>query len=654
MTITRSQFGADRESHVAYRCVPSLGLVLYIATIVHAGVGDPQVRTNHPWYPGELASSTWERLFATQAELFERVTGRPPRSDEDRALAAWMWRNLHYAHGEEGAENLWGGGFRSGDNTTREYWTGLFAHGFGLCGTTHAQWTAELNALLGHRRSRTVGVAGHNAFEVFLKGGAYGNGQWALLDHDLSTVVFDPTGARLLSIDEIRRDLRRLTDSKFQPQRQRGWPLGGLHPDDPQAYAEFRVAEHLPGYSGPPPMIHLRRGEVLRRYFQPGLEDGKTFVFWGRNYRTGGIPGPERSRTWVNQPERFVGTPEGSGYRPGQARFGNAVYIYHPNFRDGSYREGVIAESDRDLVFEFQTPYIIGCTPPNDTDWGIYDAGGRNGLIIRGKAPVPVSVTIDRGATWQDAGTFSGMLDLTDHVKGHRQYWLKLGRPASQLADADLTIVTVCQSNPAMFPRLKDEGSEVTFAASQQALVSAGPNRPQAQPHVIDGGFDSPRVTLKLAPPRGHPCTRLYAAAHVASGNPPDPNIAYQIECSLDGGQTWQPVVKDWQIIRQGIEPPDFWSQSFCYGDSALPAGATGPVQVRFSNSGGKRYLRAEVHLAYAVPNEDRCRVTFAWSDHQGADRRAEHVFSAAGNQPWAIDTGRGVAMHWVEFAPLP
>ncbi len=296
-----------------------VAVTLALPLAASAGVGDPQIRTDHPWYPGELACSTFERLFATQAELFERVVGRLPQSDEDRALAAWMWRNLHYAHGEAAGENLWGDGFQSGDTTTRDYWTGMFAHGFGLCGTTHAQWTAELNALLGHGRSRTVGVVGHNACEVFLTGGPYGDGRWVLLDHDISTVVFDAAGSRMLSIEEIARDMR-LADPTFEPERQHGWPLGGLHPDDPQAYAQFNVVEHLPGYAGPPPMVHLRAGETLRRYFQPGLVDGETFVFWGRNYGTADIPGPERSRSWVNQPESFRNSTEGSGYREGQAR----------------------------------------------------------------------------------------------------------------------------------------------------------------------------------------------------------------------------------------------------------------------------------------------------------------------------------------------
>ena len=60
---------------------------------------------------------------------------------------------------------------RGKDLRPREYWTGLFGYGFGLCGTTHSQWTAEFEHLLGHGRGRGVGAAGHNAFEVFLQGG---------------------------------------------------------------------------------------------------------------------------------------------------------------------------------------------------------------------------------------------------------------------------------------------------------------------------------------------------------------------------------------------------------------------------------------------------------------------------------------------------
>jgi hypothetical protein len=87
-----------------------------------------------------------------------------------------------------------------------------------------------------------VGVEGHNSFEVFLTGGAYGPGRWALLDHDVSTVVFSPDGSRLLSIPEVQADRSRLTDRSFMPGKQHGWLVLGLHPGDGGVYRRYEVA----------------------------------------------------------------------------------------------------------------------------------------------------------------------------------------------------------------------------------------------------------------------------------------------------------------------------------------------------------------------------------------------------------------------------
>src|SRR5438477_4214126 len=108
-------------------------LLSFLPITARASSGDPQIKTDHPWYPGELSCSTFERLFKTQAEVYKRATTRGVESDEDKALASWYWRNLHYAHGEEGLQNCFAQGFAKGGGT-REYWTGLFAHGFALCG----------------------------------------------------------------------------------------------------------------------------------------------------------------------------------------------------------------------------------------------------------------------------------------------------------------------------------------------------------------------------------------------------------------------------------------------------------------------------------------------------------------------------------------
>jgi hypothetical protein len=621
-----------------------------VPLVALAGVGDPQIRTDHPWYPGELAMSTFDRLFATQAEQYTRVTGIDPKSDEDRALASWFFRNTHYAHGEEGAEDLWGAGFgKGGDSRSREYWTGLFAHGFGLCGTTHSQWVPELQALLGHGRARGVGVAGHNSFEAFLTGGSYGSGRWVMLDHDLSTVIFDESGEGLLGLDAISKSYKTLIRRDHLPERQRGWLVCGLHPGDGKSYASYGVAEYHAGYAGPPPMVHLRQGEKLRRYFQPGLEDGRTFVFWGRNYNAGGIPGPERPLTWVNQPEAMHGSTTGTPHQTGQARYANAVYTYQPDFKRAGYKEAVISEGAAQVTFEFRTPYIIAATPPDDSPWGVYKEGCRNGLVVNGKYTGPVAISTDAGATWHEA-EMRDRLDLTDHAKGFRQYRLRFGKPAAELRDSGLTITTVCQAAVGVLPRLKSGGARVEYAASGRSLISAGPTKPQAQAHIVSGGFDSPRVTLALATPRGEPIRAIHAAAHVASSAPPDPDIAYQIEYSPDGGKSWQPLVEDWRIQRQGAEPPDFWSQSLCYGSVDLPCAESKETQVRFRNNGGKRYLRAELHLEYKVPSDDALRVTYAWRDDAG-DHQQAHTFRIP--EPWHLPTGANTETRWVEFEPV-
>ena len=425
----------------------------------------------------------------------------------------------------------------------------------------------------------------------------------------------------------------------------------GLHPDDGSAYQRYDVAEYLAGYSGPPPMVHLRRGETLRRYFQPGLEKGSTFVFWGRNYKTGGIAGPERAETWVNQPEKMLNSRDGTGHHPGQAPYGNAVYVYRPDFTSNAYREGVIEEDEKHVVFEFYTPYIIGATPANDKPWGIYDAGCKNGLVLDGKADCDVSLSVDQGKTWQDCGKFVDGLDLTDHVKGRRQYFIRFETGAKKLEKTGLTMTTICQANASILPHLKDNGSQVRFQASRQAVVSAGPNLEQEKAHVVEGKFGTPKVTLELKTPRGEPVITIYAAAHIHSSNPPNPEVKYQIEASFDGGKTWKPLVKDWRIERRGDEPTDFWSQSMCYGSLKVNDQTASTIRIRFRNDGGKNYARCEAHLLYRTPGTDSTKVSFSWKDDGGV-RQAAHVFAKDKDLAWKVPTGKNVQTRWVEFEP--
>ena len=421
-----------------------------------------------------------------------------------------------------------------------------------------------------------------NAFEVFLSGEAYGKqGRWALLDHDLSTVIFDSEGKRLLGLGEIQSDVDRWIDREFKPEKQQGWLVCGLHPSDGASYRKYSVAEYLAGYAGPPPITHLRRGERMRRYFSPGLGDGKTFVFWGRNYNTDGIPGPERSRTWVNQPDNMFRSDTGTSHVNGQARYANVEYVYRPDFGSGDYREAVVQEDQNQIVFEFRTPYIIGASPPNDDAWGIYDDGCSNGLVLHGDARCRVAVSVNAGRTWSEPKTFKDGLDLTDLVKGRSQYWIRFEAGAAQLENSELTMRTVCQANVAVLPRLKNNGTTISYASGDATVESLGPESDLAKTFVTQGAFGEKAVTLTAKSRR--PLIEVYGAAHVASGSPPRDDVRYWIECSVDSGKNWEPIIADWSVSRRGEEPDDFWSQSFCYGSRKIHALTGQFIQIRFS-----------------------------------------------------------------------
>jgi hypothetical protein len=175
---------------------------------------------------------------------------------------------------------------------------------------------------------------------------------------------------------------------------------------------------------------------------------------------------------------------------------------------------------------------------------------------------------------------------------------------------------------------------------------------------VIKGRFDSPTVTLELTAPRGAEPLHVYAAAWQGSGNPPSADVKYAIDFSTDAGKTWTPIVKDWSIAHRPPEPADFWSQSFTWGDAAISAKSEkAPVRVRFTNTGGKPFHKAEAYLTYRVPQTLPTRVTFSWKDPSGQSQTASHSYaprqSPAEDATWHFDAGDKPQTEWVEIAPM-
>jgi hypothetical protein len=78
-----------------------------------------------------------------------------------------------------------------------------------------------------------------------------------------------------------------------------------------------------------------------------------------------------------------------------------------------------------------------------------------------------------------------------------------------------------------------------------------------------------------------------------------------------------------------------------------MPKNTASNVRVRFQNTGGKRYLRAEGHLLYPVSNT-ASKVTFAWTDSAGKHQETKLLDHC---ESWEISTQTQLKTKWVEIA---
>ena len=209
-----------------------------------------------------------------------------------------------------------------------------------------------------------------------------------MLDHDTSTVIFNLAGTALLSIPERSRPIN-VTSRTFKPNDSTaGWYRGCI-PTTLLAFTLVTIsAAYLSGYAGPPPMVHLRRGETLRRYLTPGLEHGKTFVFWVCNYNRGKIQGRNAISLGSNQLRRNAWSRDGTDGTIGRALWQRCLHLSARVLeRQLSRKESLTRVTTSDIRVP-DSLFDRSATPPNSKPYGIYETGCKNGLVLRGKASV--------------------------------------------------------------------------------------------------------------------------------------------------------------------------------------------------------------------------------------------------------------------------
>jgi len=645
----------------------AVGVGSLMVSVAYGVVADPQIMTDHPVYRGELACSTLDRNIADAYRVFQDRYGHQPRTDTEKLLALWAWKSEHYMHAsgntvylgpdnpdanKVGDELPWAGSNGWMDN--KDCQMNQFSFSFGLCYSVHAQMAALVGRALGDmRRVRCPEITGHTPFE------AYVDGRWALADFTMGLMVFDDDG-KPIGLSEIyaRQDAK---DSDWFTSPKRGGPYRfNMSPfgDRLDSYSRVRWQQPLFGYNAMPIVYTLRSGETFTRYLDPGLADGKTWVFWGRDYyNIMGKPkhGPFRNVTFLDDP------PIGDNRRGrGLAYYGNGAFEYTPALAGGAYREGAKLERDTVytdgalrgtsngavVVFEHTSPYIIAArsVKGGDREWDLLKEKCADGAIVSGQAvgDVPVKVSIDGGQIWQDVGTARGefKIDFTDVVKGRHTYLIQLGLTRAA-GLKNLTMRTVTQVGRGVFPRLRDGGTTINYEASGQSVIHGGPSQYLAERfRRKDLETDGYRVYAIEAP---GPIRHASGAARV---NGPKGTV-WSVDFSVDGGKTWQVGAGDLQVTGEG----KLWEDgraAYAWAEMDFPTSQAKGVLVRF---GKGTILQCQVFATYQTESASALTVTYGWTENGQLKESSHSIAAGRQSDTWTVDTGQKVKTKWVRFA---
>ncbi|HYF00589.1 MAG TPA: hypothetical protein VEJ18_16835 [Planctomycetota bacterium] len=393
--------------------------------------GDPQLRTDDPYYPGEGAMSTPARClqaaWATPRGALGSATNR------EKMIRLFLWRAEHYFHLYSPAVyNM--PGMTPKPTTDHplmidyDAMRALFSYGWGLCGTNHGQMRVFTEAAGWTDRRR--GLSGDTGYEIFVDGG------WRYFNTDQYTLHFlanDPA-AHFASVDQVlstnhhyiewNPDLGmgyRLPQANTHGNYQNFTGVTGVVANRSRQWRDYYqfVWANNPsnkmygeGYTATPIVVRLRRGESFTRWLAPtgavselGLAGP---AWWGLD---GSAPHAEHSFV-QNAPARDE-IPGGAEESDGHSRYGNVCFDWTPDLSRGEHLDGALsiagtlntggtpklaAAGAATLTLVQYTPYTIAGRPTGGTDPAL---AALDGAVLRADAvgAVAVELSTNAGAT---------------------------------------------------------------------------------------------------------------------------------------------------------------------------------------------------------------------------------------------------------------
>ena len=480
----------------------------------------------------------------------------------------------------------------------------------------------------GFTTGRSFGLSGwsHCATEIF-----YG-GAWHYLDVDVRGALVKPDGT-VASLKEAQTDKQLWLDS-----------IGRIKPFFPHHGTPERAAKVAD--------IYAKSGvDFQYRWFQGShtadyaLRPGETFTRWWQ----------PQDRHWNHRPEynrekwvRDLVLQKPVGMKPNHREFtkwnhGEGLFHYAPDLTAGSsdFADGVYSSKDAkpekdglrlarrsgEAVFRVFTPFVIA-PKVNDILNGNDDTDASV-VALDTQGDVQISISLDNGLSWTDAGTTEGgrkAFDLTKWVKGTYGYLARF-RAAGQ-GDAtirSLAIDTWVQVAPISLPRLKKGTNHLRYDAGDRY---GGPTEAVLiLPNVADPD-DLRRHAVEM--PKDYDPNRKLDRIHgdvvVKLPAPPGTKIAwFSIGGTFNTHQEAAAKSTDNRIAYAVGEPKDFtevykadvptWVQHWRYNydtDVRLEKPAE-IVYAKFTGRPGVNVIRACLHVLPAATHDPAVTITHGY-----------------------------------------